>query len=143
MCRTLGVVRVRLKLLLAAALYLAVLLPLLVTDNDGRLHPRAYLLEFRYGSARRIVADAILNLVVFVPLGWLLCRTLRTLPALRVSPVVSVAAICAVFSLGVETLQFFLPTRYSSLIDVLTNTVGAILGALIAGGRRDRGGAVR
>ncbi|HEU4368871.1 MAG TPA: VanZ family protein [Methylomirabilota bacterium] len=121
--------RVPVKPLLATALYVVVLLPLLVTDNDGRPHPRTYLLEFRHGSAGRIAGDAILNVAVFVPLGWLLGRALRDLPVPRPAQLAGVAAVCAALSLGVETLQFFLPTRYSSLIDVLANTGGAVLGA--------------
>jgi VanZ family protein len=43
-----------------------------------------------------------------------------------------VGGFCAVFSLAIETVRFFMPSRYSSLIDVVTDTAGALLGALIA-----------
>lgn len=128
--------RVPLRSLVAAVLYLVVLLPLLVTDNDGRPHPRAYLLEFRHGSPRRLIVDAILNTAVFVPLGWLLHRALRDLPTSTAGRLAIVAAVGATFSLTVETLQLVLPSRYSSLIDVLTNTSGAVLGAALAAGWR-------
>jgi hypothetical protein len=134
--RTLNVVRVSRKPLVTAVLYLVVLLPLLVIDNDGPPHPRAYLLEFRFGSGRRLIVDAILNTVAFVPLGWLLYRATRGLPTSTAGRLAIVAAFCGMFSLSVETLQFVLPSRYSSLIDVLTNTGGAVLGAALAAGWR-------
>jgi len=43
-----------------------------------------------------------------------------------------VGGFCLAVSLTVETLQFFLPSRYSSLIDVLTDTAGAVIGAVVA-----------
>jgi VanZ family protein len=46
--------------------------------------------------------------------------------------------VAAGFSLLMETVQFWLPTRYSSIIDVLANTLGAALGA--GGERRYAGG---
>jgi VanZ family protein len=124
--------------LLVAVLYLAGLLPLLVANQGGRPHPRAYLLEFQTASPRRLVGDAILNAAAFVPVGWLLARAGRALGAPASTGVAVAAALCGLLSLGVETLQFFLPFRYSSLVDVLTNTSGAALGAAVAGGRRRR-----
>ena len=37
-----------------------------------------------------------------------------------------------VFSVGIETVQFFLPTRAADVNDVFWNAVGALLGALLA-----------
>jgi VanZ family protein len=37
----------------------------------------------------------------------------------------------AVFSLSMETVQYFLPYRYSSVIDVAANTLGAVLGGSV------------
>ena len=118
--------------LIAAGLYLAVLLPALVMDNGFRPHPRAYLLEFRFASPSRLAADAILNVAAFVPLGWLLAQGSRDIAASSRGRVLSVGGFCLAVSLTVETLQFFLPSRYSSLIDVLTNTAGAVIGAVVA-----------
>jgi glycopeptide antibiotics resistance protein len=118
--------------LIAAAVYLAVLLPALVMDDGFRPHPRAYLLEFSLASPSRLVGDGILNVAAFVPLGWLLSRGIRDIAASSTGRVFTVAGFCVMVSLAVETLQFFLPSRYSSLIDVLTNTAGAVIGAVIA-----------
>jgi VanZ family protein len=40
-----------------------------------------------------------------------------------------VAVAAALFSAVMETLQFWLPGRYSSVVDVAANTLGAALGA--------------
>jgi glycopeptide antibiotics resistance protein len=113
-------------------LYLLVLLSRLVMDTGRFPHPRSYLMDFRLASPARLAGDALLNLVVFVPLGWLLGRGLRSLTASRATRRLSVTAFCAVLSLTVETVQYFLPTRYSSAIDVLTNTLGSFLGVTLA-----------
>jgi glycopeptide antibiotics resistance protein len=117
---------------LAAAAYLALLLPGLVLDLGGRMHPRAFLLEFRSASPGRLAADAVVNVLAFVPLGWLLGRAIVDGAASALSRMATVVGVCALLSLAVETLQYFLPSRYSSLIDVLANTTGALLGALVA-----------
>jgi VanZ family protein len=118
--------------LIAAGLYLVAMLPALVMDNGYRPHPRAFLLEFRLASPARLVADAILNVAAFVPLGWLLAQGIRDVAASPRARRLAVVGFCAVVSLGVETLQYFLPSRYSSLVDVLANSAGALVGALLA-----------
>lgn len=118
--------------LVVGCLYLLVLLPRLVMDTGRFPHPRSYLMDFRLASPARLVGDALLNLVMFVPVGWLLGRGLRDLSASRTTRGLSVTAFCAVLSLTVETVQYFLPTRYSSAIDVLTNTLGGFLGVVLA-----------
>jgi glycopeptide antibiotics resistance protein len=125
-------VRVPSRYLLVASLYLALLLPWLVTDLGWHPHPRAYLLEFRLASPARLAGDAIFNVAMFVPFGWLLARGIEDLGASARARLVVVAAACAALSLTVETVQFFLVSRYSSAIDILTNAVGAAVGAVIA-----------
>lgn len=124
------------RYLLAASLYLALLLPWLVTELGWRPHPRAYLLEFRLASPARLAGDAVFNVGVFVPFGWLLARGIADIGASAWARIVIVAAACAALSLTVETAQFFLVSRYSSAIDILTNTAGAVVGAVVAHGRR-------
>lgn len=41
-------------------------------------------------------------------------------------------AVCAAASLGVEAVQFFMPGRVASVTDVVANSVGAVIGALLA-----------
>lgn len=120
------------RYLLVASLYLAVMLPWLVTDLGWRPHPRAYLLEFRLASPLRLAGDAVFNLAMFVPFGWLLARGIEDVGASARARIVIVVAACAALSLMVETAQLFLVSRYSSAIDILTNTAGSVVGAVIA-----------
>jgi hypothetical protein len=70
-------------------------------------------------------ADVALNLLLFMPLGAGL--------ALLGWPWRRVIALCALLSLGVETLQFAVDTgRDASLSDLLTNTASGALGAALA-----------
>ena len=70
------------------------------------------------------VADAVLNLGLFLPLGVAL-----TIDGWRP---VRVVALGALLSLGVESAQFFLPGRDTSLSDLLFNTLGTALGVMVA-----------
>lgn len=71
----------------------------------------------------RGLADGLLNVLLFAPLGWWLARGRGLL-----------AAVLAGFalSLGVELMQGGIAGRYSTLGDVVFNTAGAALGALAA-----------
>ncbi|MEQ1532970.1 MAG: VanZ family protein [Sideroxydans sp.] len=75
--------------------------------------------------------DAIVNVLAYVPLGLLLMLTLRVyFGALRSALLAVLGAFT--LSLSLEFLQLYLPARTSSNVDMLTNTVGALVGALLA-----------
>lgn len=78
--------------------------------------------------------DALGNLAFFVPLGVLLYIVLGR----RRRPILVVVASGAVTSASVEILQYVFALGHSDVTDVLFNTTGALLGAVIAslGGRR-------
>jgi len=71
----------------------------------------------------RGTADALLNVMLFVPLGLLLGASRRS--------VVQVLGVGLVLSSSIELAQHFIPGRYSNLGDVLSNTSGAGVGALL------------
>jgi len=76
-------------------------------------------------------ADVIANIIGFMPFGFVLCGFFgMALPrgqAILVSTLVGGS-----LSLFVEFLQYYIPQRDSSLTDVMSNTTGTLLGALIA-----------
>jgi VanZ family protein len=75
--------------------------------------------------------DAIVNVLAYVPLGLLLALTLREhFGALRSGFFAILGALA--LSLALEFLQLYLPSRTSSNVDLLTNTLGGLLGALFA-----------
>jgi len=99
------------------------------------LHPEADLGKavLRLGRAvhpspsARDVIDAARNLVLFAGLGalWVVVTPTTTLRRTVATPLV----IGATISGFVESLQLFSPVRAASILDILTNTVGAGMGA--------------
>jgi hypothetical protein len=82
---------------------------------------------------RSSVVDAIVNTAGFVPLGFLLVMAsdeVSRKSARRV--LITAVSIAAVLSLSIELLQVYLPSRDSSLSDLLTNILGAGMGASFA-----------
>ena len=77
--------------------------------------------------------DPFANVVLFVPLGFLyaLARsaTRPATPDARRRTVRAATLLGLVASSSIEITQIFEPTRYSSPLDVATNTLGAFLGA--------------
>jgi hypothetical protein len=75
--------------------------------------------------------DSILNILGFIPLGFFFHGVLRNRHGLswRLSAVVLFAG--ALVSLSFESLQHYSITRDSSAVDVLTNTLGILLGIML------------
>jgi VanZ family protein len=86
------------------------------------------LLFSRTGVSR---TDALMNLLVYLPLGWLLCIRY---PRLR--PVRAALVGCGL-SFAVEYLQAFVPGRFPSALDWALNTGGSMLGGTFASRYRD------
>lgn len=108
-------------------LYALILVAILVVPIS-RPHVRhGYLREFPQSITRRFIADVGMNILLFVPLGWGLYRTARRV-GVR-SPMLAAGVAGALFSLTMETVQYVLPYRYSSMVDVAADTLGVLLGA--------------
>ena len=102
-----------------------------IADNFFILHPAFLELPWNeYRPTRGYWQDVALNVAGFVP--WGLCvfffLSLRSLSKYPVA--VTVGAGVAV-SLTLEVLQGALPTRNSSTTDLITNTLGTVIGILI------------
>jgi VanZ family protein len=83
-------------------------------------------------SLLSLLKDLIGNIVIFLPVGFLLYFPLRQQTGSSQKTITWSCAIGLILSLNIEMLQYFSLVRMSSLIDVVTNTLGAILGSLIA-----------
>ena len=75
--------------------------------------------------------DVLINIAAYVPLGFLLANALATRFGPRHSVLVALVAAC-LLSTAMEALQSFMPARIASNVDVLTNTLGGLIGALAA-----------
>ena len=88
----------------------------------GRLHRNGISEWFGYNKL-----EFCANIVMFIPLGFL---TALLLPA-RIWWLALV--ICPAFSICIELTQLaFLPARFATLSDVLSNSLGAVLGVTVA-----------
>ena len=82
------------------------------------------------GSA---IADMTLNLFGFVPFGFLLAASLGRSSRSKWQVLLLATAAGLLLSLFIEVIQAWLPSRDSSQRDVLLNTAGTLLGALVVG----------
>ena len=77
--------------------------------------------------------DAVLNLCGFIPFGFVLMALLAEVqPRARVALLVTATIIGAGLSFGVELAQGWMPSRSSSIFDLVLNTAGTTAGALVA-----------
>lgn len=71
--------------------------------------------------------EASANVVMFIPLGALAAMALRSTPWWQLAAIGLTASLC------MEVGQLlFIPARFASVIDVVTNTSGAVMGIISA-----------
>ncbi|WP_291994317.1 VanZ family protein [Candidatus Accumulibacter sp. ACC003] len=75
--------------------------------------------------------DLSVNVIAYVPLGFLLTLALHSLPG-RWSAALAALALGSVLSLSMECLQNWLPARVPSNLDLACNAAGSAIGAVIA-----------
>lgn len=80
--------------------------------------------------------DVLINILAYFPLGFLaaVClhhwRNHETNPTAMLIVIATTAG--AALSLGMETLQVFIPGRVAAVPDLLANTAGSLAGAILA-----------
>jgi VanZ family protein len=77
------------------------------------------------------LGDLLINTAAYVPLGFLLATALNPGRS-ALGAVLAAAALTALFSLTMESIQMFLPQRIASNVDLLTNSAGGLVGAMAA-----------
>ena len=103
--------------------------PYLAVPKTFRLF-KPTVLEWPDRLNRSVVIDAIINIAGFIPFGLGTCLCLRLWTRWRISRCIAMTILAgASVSLGIELLQVLLPTRDSSLADLVTNIMGATIGA--------------
>jgi VanZ family protein len=79
-----------------------------------------------------VAADIAVNIAGFVPLGFLLCAFLVS-STRNQRPVLTTVLIGALISLTIEFLQVYIPQRSSGMTDIVTNSLGTAMGAILCG----------
>ncbi|MCC7483763.1 MAG: VanZ family protein [Burkholderiales bacterium] len=123
---------VRLAWILAAAYLAVVIYASLQPFRVWRMPPEEVLRFLTAPWPRYItLEDIVVNAAAYVPLGFLLSIGLG---ARRGAALGALEAACAaaVASLAMEAAQMFQPARIASNVDLLTNGVGGLLGAMAA-----------
>lgn len=80
---------------------------------------------------RFILRDIAVNVVLYLPPGFVAYLVFRR-PRRRIMPILLATFLGFVLSCAVELAQAYEPMRFTSLVDVATNTLGAALGAIAA-----------
>ncbi len=122
----------RLPLYLAIAYVLLIVLASL-SPFTGWRDSGAPLLAFLFETGRNYQTrfDLTINILGYAPIGFLLC--MWALSRSRLAIAVLLATLSGgLLSLAMESLQSFLPTRISSIVDFACNSAGAFAGALLA-----------
>lgn len=83
----------------------------------------------QWGWDWAFLKDSLINVAGFMPLGFFFCAYLSLSRRVGRAIVLTVIFGCAI-SFIIETTQFYLPTRDSGSMDLITNTLGTVLGAL-------------
>ena len=74
--------------------------------------------------------DVVVNIAGFIPLGLIACAYLSWIKN-RWKAILTAALACGLLSFVIEVLQYYIPQRFSGTTDIITNTLGAAVGAAI------------
>ena len=78
---------------------------------------------------RTVIVEAVLNILAFVPVGYL---SVRSVWSAKWSPLLMACVVGFVSSFSIETYQLFCLHRVPSVSDVLLNVIGTAIGAWLA-----------
>ena len=123
---------VRLAWILAAAYLLIVAYASLQPFRGWRVPPEE-VLHFLGAAWPRFITlqDVAVNVAAYVPLGFLLSVGCGARYG-ALQGVIAATLAAALLSLSMEAAQMFLPSRIASNVDLLANSLGALLGAMAA-----------
>ena len=78
-----------------------------------------------------IILPVIGNTLLFLPWGFLLFITLYSVDRPTVQTYVLTILLGISFSSGIEAVQYFLPSRVADVNDIIWNSAGVLLGAVL------------
>jgi len=81
---------------------------------------------------RSFYVDSIINLLGFIPLGFILSATFVKIGGtFEKHDFLIAVSFCFAVSLIIEIFQAWIPSRHSDMLDVILNTFGALVGAIM------------
>ena len=102
--------------------------------------PRSFFIPYKrmlespakeFEANRAYLKDLLLNIAGFVPVGFLVCAYWGVTGSGK-HAIVCAILMGGILSFVIEVLQFYIPSRGSGITDIVTNTLGAVLGAVLA-----------
>jgi VanZ family protein len=87
--------------------------------------------EKEFERSWRYAQDLLQNILGFVPLGFVVCAYLAATRS-RGKAILGTILTLGTLSFAIEVLQAFVPRRSSGMTDIITNTLGAAIGAVLA-----------
>src|SRR5438477_8749378 len=78
-----------------------------------------------------VLVPIVVNILLFVPWGFLMFITLHTLDRPTVQTYVLTILLGFTFTCAIEAWQYFLPSRVADINDVIWNTIGTFFGAIL------------
>ncbi len=114
------------------ALLIALVGTLPLTDFVGHSHWEyiQWLPTANNLRSRRFLFDIVANMVLFLPLGYLLDRSRSTTTARR--SLFLAAGAAGLLSLSIEWFQVYCHNRHPSPTDVVSNVTGSLIGAFLS-----------
>ena len=82
-----------------------------------------------------IVMPVIGNMLLFVPWGFLMFISLYSVERPTVQTYVLTILLGLSFSTAIEAVQYFLPSRVADVNDIIWNSAGTLIGALLGHAR--------
>ena len=110
-----------------------------ITSGSDLVIPESFRIPFKpflkapwteFSFSRPYLRDVFINVSGFVPFGFFFCMYFSWGRASR-RTVLATIVLGAVFSLTIEVLQWYIPMRDSGTTNILTNTLGTALGAML------------
>ena len=106
---------------------------LLIPARFGVLQPT--ILSFGFTFDRSGLDDVVINILGFMPFGFVLCAYLQYAKHLgKLRSLLLTVFLGGITSLAIELLQVYLPSRESSVLDLIDNILGTALGAALHSG---------
>ena len=93
-------------------------------------HKKMLMWPWEEGRDKRTVRDLATNIFGFVPFGFVFAAYMTWNRNARHATIVTILCGAAI-SLAIEILQEYIPGRDSGILDIITNTSGTFLGALL------------